>query len=1019
MNRLPLLTLCCAVSAAAGIRPAAPLRLHQTRYEIGAGVPVTVDAPSDTLAFLLQARNLRVETTGPDGPTLVAGPSRTHDRLLLAAPLRTQPGEYTAKLSAIGSAGEERTATLSIVVHPRQTVPSATRPPVVLLNGWEAGFTGTCTVSNSSSETFGNLAQYLLTDGVPIVYLFDNCVEGANQTIETLGNDLGAFLNTIKYADGTQVPQIDLIAFSLGGLIARSYLAGLQPSGTFTPPATTLVRDLILIATPNFGSFVTYNFINSIPAGTQSAELIPASSFLWNLATWNQRGDDLRGVNALAIVGNAGGYLPSLEATTQLNNASDGLVTLTSASLGFALPDATPTQVVPYCHVDPSAFTNTTLGTFNCNAAGIANVTSDTHETGEIVRSFLAGTTDWQSIGTAAAKDFYLSSNGGIYFAAQSQSGSYLTDLTSVEWGTVPLTTGGDTNTVYFTDFVTGTGDYQATSTSVGTIDCASLAEAVGYFSAARCKVDTAIFSVGPLSSAPGRIVNSGSTITLTGNDFGNQCTSCQVVAIPNGSTTHTALQVSSWANTSISAALPASLTGLLTIQVTAAPGTDAITIMAAVAGPTLAATPSSLKFAYTVGGAAPAAQTIQVTNSGSGTLTWTAAASDSWLSVTPASGTAPSTLSVSISAAGLTTGTYNGSIKVTAAGATGSPLTVAVALTVTAATGGSLTVSPQSLSFNYTVGGAAPAAQSISIASSGSGALPWTASASDFWATLSNTSGSTPSTPTVTVNPANLAAGTYTSNVTITAAGAAGSPASVTLTLVVAGTQPAGVITSVADAASYQPGFASATWVAIFGTNLSATTQTWQGSDFVNGLLPTKLDGVSVTINGKPAYVEYISPTQINVLAPDDPATGAVPVQVTTAEQKSNSVTAQKQQFAPAWFTFTGGYVAALHADYSYVLTTSPAKPGETVLLYGTGFGPTSPALPTGSLVTTQEQLANSVQITIGGVSVTAEFAGLTESGLYQFNVTVPSIPDGNAAVVATIGGVATQTGVSLPVHQ
>ena len=69
----------------------------------------------------------------------------------------------------------------------------------------------------------------------------------------------------------------------------------------------------------------------------------------------------------------------------------------------------------------------------------------------------------------------------------------------------------------------------------------------------------------------------------------------------------------------------------------------------------------------------------------------------------------------------------------------------------------------------------------------------------------------------------------------------------------------------------------------------------------------------MSVTINGVPAYVEYISPTQINVLAPDDATTGSVQVQVTAAGQTSNSFTAQKQQFAPAFFTFAGGkYVAA-----------------------------------------------------------------------------------------------------------
>ena len=1033
------LLLCRAVcqaaeipAAAPAIHPVRPLAVQQTRYEMRVGESVQVAAPPETLDFLLKAKSLRVEIDGAESSALVAGPNRARDRVLLAAPPRTKPGEYTAKLSATSEAGEERVTTLAIVVKPMQKVPSgATRPPVVLLNGWETGFTGTCTVSSSSSDTFGNLAQYLVSDGVPVVYFFDNCVVDPNQTIEVLGNDLGTFLNTIKYDNGDQVPQIDLVAFSMGGLIARAYLAGLQPSETATPPATTLVRDLILIATPNFGSFVAGNYATTITAtaGTQSAELIPGSSFLWNLATWNQRGDDLRGVNALAIVGNAGTYLPSLSASTQLNNASDGLVSLTSAVLGFALPDATPTQIIPYCHVDPSAFTNTALlGTFACNAAGIANVTSDTQDTGVIVRSFLAGTSDWKKTGGTPANDPWLSKDGGIFFAMQNQSGAYVTDLTAVAWGTVALTTGGDTGIVFYTDFVSGTGDYQATSTSLGTINCGSLAEAVGYFSTARCKIDTAIFKVTPLTNAPGRIVSSGSTITITGNDFGQQCTSCQVLAIPVGSSQQTALQVSSWTNTTISAVLPASLTGLLTIQVKATPGTDAITIMAGAPGPGVAATPSGLQFAYTAGGAVPAAQSIQITNSGSGTLAFAATASDPWLSVSPASGTAPWTLTVSVSPAALSAGTHTGTVQISATGASNSPLSVTVTLTVAAATA-SLAAAPQSLTFNYTVGGAAPAAQTVSITNTGSGTLSWTASSSVYWANLSAASGSAPATLSVSVNPANLAAGTYTGNVQIAAAGAAGSPASITLTLVVQGTQPAGIITGVSNAGSFQPGFASATWVSIFGTNLSASTQTWGAGDFVNGMLPASVDGVSVTINGIPAYVDYISPTQINVLAPDDATTGAVQVQVTAAGQKSNSFTAQKQQFAPSFFTFAGGkYVAAEHSNYSYLgapgliagVTTRPAQPGEVVLLYGTGFGPTNPATPTDQLVTTRPSLpANSVQITLGGVAAAVQFAGLAGSGLYQFNVTVPSLPNGDAPVVATIGGVSTQSGVSITVQQ
>jgi uncharacterized protein (TIGR03437 family) len=149
----------------------------------------------------------------------------------------------------------------------------------------------------------------------------------------------------------------------------------------------------------------------------------------------------------------------------------------------------------------------------------------------------------------------------------------------------------------------------------------------------------------------------------------------------------------------------------------------------------------------------------------------------------------------------------------------------------------------------------------------------------------------------------------------------------------------------------------------------------------------------------------------------------------VTTAQGKSNSLTAQKQQFAPAFFWMAGGpYVAAQHANYTYVgkpglfagVTTLPARPGEVIILYGTGFGPTNPPLPSAQLVTTPAVLANSVQITIGGVpALPVAYAGLVEAGLYQFNVTVPNVPNGDAVVVAQIGGVQTQTGVSITIQQ
>jgi uncharacterized protein (TIGR03437 family) len=1028
----------CSLSAtsAAGQTPLAQgVNVTQTRYELRAGEAIPIVAPQATVDFLAHSktRQVAVVSSGTSGTALSGGlvvaPNRTGDQILLGASLRMKPGEYTVNLSASNAAGATGAAaapsqtTLTVVVKPRVTVPNgSTRPPVVLLNGWEEGFTGTCPVAASSSDDFGNLASYLVSDGVPVVYLFDNCVEDPGQLVETLGNDLATFLNSITYDNGEQVPQIDLVGFSLGGLIARAYLAGLQPDESLLPPTTTLVRDLVLIATPNFGSFVAGNYAVEL-TGTQSAELVPASGFLWNLATWNQRSDDLRGVNAIAIIGNAGLYTPNLSATTSLTNASDGLVSLTSASLGF-VDQAVGTRVVPFCHVDPSVFTNTIFGTFECNAPGIANVNSTAQDTGVIVRSFLAGNANWQSIGTSPTTDPYLDKDGAMFFAMVNSTDSYVADINSVTFGNVQLVNGGDTNTIYYADFVAGTGALTVQSASIGTVNCGTLAEPLEFTSALRCKLGLLIIDVGPLTGNGGKTVNAGSAITISGTGFGSQCTGCKVIATLAGSTTSQQLTTTAWSNTSITANLPASLTGLVTIEVTAVDGIDSIAVMAN-AQATLSVSATTLQFAYTVPGSVPASQSFQITNSGSGTLSWTATANQPWISLSASSGTAPSTVSVSISPAGLSAGTYTGSIQIAATGASNTPASVGVTLVVTQAPP-SLVLGSQALTFQFTNGGAVPAAQNVSITNAGGGTLAWTASSNVYWLGVSTAAGTAPSTLTVSVNPLNLAAGSYPGVVTVTAASAIGSPSQISVTLVVTGTQPAPTIAGLGSAATFLPPIASATWVAIVGANLSQTTYSWQGTDFVNGLLPTSLEGVSVSINGIAAYVEYISPTQINVLAPDDATVGTVQVQVTVAGQTSNSLSTQKAQFAPAFFTFGDGYVAAQHLNYVPVgapnllpgVVTTPAQPGETIVLYGTGFGPTNPPLPTAQLVATPEPLASSVTISIGGVTAAVGFGGLVGPGLYQFNVTVPNLPSGDAAVVAKIGGVATQTGVSVTVQ-
>ena len=991
MRRYP--GLLCLVAIAAYARP---MDIRQNHYEISPGVPASIEAPAGTIDFLLQAKTRSLSMDG-----LVAAPNHEGDQILIAPSPSIKPGTYKVTLVATSPDGDERETALEIVVKPMVTVPlNSKRAPVVLLNGWTLGYVGTCPVASSSTQVFGNLAQHLISDGVPVVYFFDNCAVGPNQTVEVLAGGLASLLNSIKYDDGSQVEQIDLVGFSLGGLIARAYLSGIQPSQVFLPPSPTLVHKLILIATPNGGSFVAGNFIGQVTAGSQLAELQPGSSLLWNLATWNQHGDDLLNTDAIAVIGNAGTYTANSTSGVAYPNASDGLVTTTSASMAFvANPvESNNTRIVPYCHVDPGQFLNTSFGSYLCSARGIANVTDTSHLTGQIVRSFLAGNTSWTSIGTAPSADTYLAKNGGLEFTLLNSAGSYMTDLTSVSFGTLMLQNGSAIGNVFFGDLISGTGALTAVSQSLGTVNCGSLALPPGYVSFARCKIATDVFSAGPLVGSTGRIIAPGSTITLPGVGFGNtQCNGCGVQASISGSGSTQSLSITSWKDAAISAKLPSSLTGLVILTIKASGGADSIWIYVSTT-PTLAVSPASLTFTASQGGGAPASQTLQINNAGGGTLTWSAAVSNPWLSMDATSGTAPSTPSVLVDPTGLNAGTYTGTVTITASGASGSPATINVTLTVSQA---------QSVSFQYTIGGTVPAAQTISV--SAASPTPWMASADSSWIALSPAGGTSPGTLAIAPNPVNLAPGTYHGNVTLTGGV---TPAAIPVTLVVQGTPATPAITSAVNAGSYQPGVAPATWISIFGSNLSQTTYSWQSSDFVNGNLPTSLQGVSVTIDGKPAYVGYISPTQINALAPDDSSTGPVQVVVTTAQQPSNAITVQAGQFSPA-------FLAALHADYTLITASSPAKPGETIVIYGTGFGPTTPPQPTGQLVTTPVPLANDVTLTMGGQPAAVSYAGLVLAGVYQLNATVPAVPNGDTAIQATVGGVATQQTFTIPVSQ
>jgi uncharacterized protein (TIGR03437 family) len=231
-----------------------------------------------------------------------------------------------------------------------------------------------------------------------------------------------------------------------------------------------------------------------------------------------------------------------------------------------------------------------------------------------------------------------------------------------------------------------------------------------------------------------------------------------------------------------------------------------------------------------------------------------------------------------------------------------------------------------------------------------------------------------------------------------------------------------------VANAEGETPVIAPNTWVEIKGSNLAqpGDTRIWQESDFAGDTMPAKLDNVSVTVNGKPAYVYYISPLQVNILTPPDALSGPVQVRVTSNGLTSAAFTAQTQPLTPSFFVFNGGpYVAATHADGTligpnslYPGATTPAKAGEIVVLYANGFGSTNVPVQSGSR-RQSGTLSPLPVVKIGGVAAFVQFAGLVQPGLFQFNVVVPSpLAGGDQSITATYGGVSTQPSTLITIH-
>jgi uncharacterized protein (TIGR03437 family) len=256
--------------------------------------------------------------------------------------------------------------------------------------------------------------------------------------------------------------------------------------------------------------------------------------------------------------------------------------------------------------------------------------------------------------------------------------------------------------------------------------------------------------------------------------------------------------------------------------------------------------------------------------------------------------------------------------------------------------------------------------------------------------------------------------------------------------------------ITSIHSASAYGnfSYFASGSWLEIIGTNLAdpngprlanaSHSGQWTTSDFSGSNAPTSLDGISVSINGKPAYTWYLSPTQLNVQAPEDSTTGNAAITVINCKATSSITMFSRRSLAAGLLappTYSSGstqyMVATFASDGAYVLNTSlgaafgfnsrPAKPGDVILAYGVGFGAVTPSILPGVIVQQSNSLVNPVTFSFGATPAMVSYSGLAGSfvGLYEFYITVPSgLADGDYQINVTQNGAAIPQTMYLTVH-
>lgn len=439
----------------------------------------------------------------------------------------------------------------------------------------------------------------------------------------------------------------------------------------------------------------------------------------------------------------------------------------------------------------------------------------------------------------------------------------------------------------------------------------------------------------------------------------------------------------------------------------------------------TLLVDPAQLTFANEINQSVPPGKTVQIIGAGGSLVSWTASASAPWLSASPASGTTPGQMTVSVNPAGLAPGTYTGSIRL----ASPNGGVALVLVTYTIADKPALVITPHTLVFTTNSNIVTPGAQTLT-ATSTSRTIAYRLSthvstpSGGAWLQVSSSQGQTTGTVQVSVSPAGLGQGVYDGSVVFTPVESGVNSVAVPVTLIV-GCGEGGClvqphIISVVNGASFQPGGAPGAAMTIFGAGLADAT--YQAASFP---LPTQLGSTTVTVNGEVTPLYYASPTQINFQMPFSAPSAAIQVVVNNqaanggrALRASEPHTSTLAVVDPGLFVTTDRRAAALNADLTTHTAATPIAAADYVLLFLTGQGSVTPAVAAGIAAPASPlSLINArVQVTIGGENAVVAYQGLAPgfAGLAQLNVVVPSgLAAGNQPVFVTINGVPSNAAV------